>query len=330
MGRTSMASTPTGLAEHTSVLHTLVSSSPDHFYLYDRSGRHVYASPAAALALGIVQEDFIGKTWQELGFSPDSTERFDVERKAVFDTGRHWRGELTLPTEVGEPGSMHEYILSPVYTNGGTIEAVLVTARDITERKQVESMLQYQALHDGLTGLANRALLHDRLEQAIISAQRSKDMLALLFLDVNDFKHVNDTVGHAAGDLLLQELSRRLSRVLRGSDTLSRFGGDEFVVLLPGTDESGAVETVARLQEQIRGPFDIEGTTLRIHMSIGIAVNSGGTADARVLLRQADEAMYRMKRESDTDAEWLRGKVKREDWEKAEPAGHHMGPCELE
>jgi len=283
--------------EHVSVLQALVSASPDHFYLYDRAGRHLYASPAVAQTLGIAQDDFIGKTWQELGFPPEVTERFDIERETVFIQGCHWQGELIFPTELGQPNTLHDYVLSPVPAVDGTIEAVLVAARNISERKQIEAALQYQALHDVSTGLANRALLDDRLDQSLRTAHRTDTSLALLFLDLNDFKSVNDTVGHHGGDLLLQELAHRWSHMLRGSDTLARVGGDEFVILLPGTDGSGADETARRLRAEIDLPFEIEGHRLHVSVSIGIALHRGGCGNANALLRQADGAMYQAKRQ---------------------------------
>jgi diguanylate cyclase (GGDEF)-like protein/PAS domain S-box-containing protein len=281
--------------EQVSVLHALVSSSPDHFYLYDRAGRHLYASPAVAQSLGISQANFIGKTWQELGFPAEVTERFDVERETVFRFGLPWRGELILPTELGHRSTVHDYILSPVHTDDGSIEAVLVAARDITERKQVEAELQYQALHDALTGLPNRTLLNDRLEQSILAAHRSVGCIALLFLDLVDFKAVNDTVGHQGGDLLLQQLADCWEGILRASDTLSRVGGDEFVVLLPATEVSGANDTAQRLKMAIDRAFEIEGHRLHIGVSIGIAVHQGRDGDARALMQEADRAMFRAK-----------------------------------
>jgi diguanylate cyclase (GGDEF)-like protein/PAS domain S-box-containing protein len=283
--------------EHVSLLQALVSASPDHFYLYDRAGRHLYASPAVAQTLGIAQDDFIGKTWQELGFPPEVTERFDIERETVFIQGCHWQGELIFPTELGQPNTLHDYVLSPVPAVDGTIEAVLVAARNISERKQIEATLQYQALHDVSTGLANRALLDDRLDQSLRTAHRTDTSLALLFLDLDDFKSVNDTVGHHGGDLLLQELAHRWSHMLRGSDTLARVGGDEFVILLPGTDGSGADETARRLRAEIDLPFEIESHRLHVGVSIGIALHRGGYENANALLRQADGAMYQAKRQ---------------------------------
>jgi diguanylate cyclase (GGDEF)-like protein len=202
-------------------------------------------------------------------------------------------------TELGQPGSLHDYVLSPICAEDGSVEAVLVTARDITERKHEEEALQYAALHDTLTGLANRTLLNDRLEQNLLSAHRSKSSLALLFLDLDHFKAANDAVGHHGGDLLLQQLALRWSGTLREADTLSRLGGDEFVVLSPAADERGASKIASRLLEQAEGAFDIEGHHLQITASVGVSVDTGGQTDANELMTQADEAMYRAKREKD-------------------------------
>jgi diguanylate cyclase (GGDEF)-like protein/PAS domain S-box-containing protein len=290
----------THFAGHVSALEAQVSSSPDHFYLYDRAGRHLYASPAAALALGIKQDEFIGKTWLDLGFPPEATERFDLERESVFQDGRSWRGDMLLPTELGRAGTAHDYILSPVRATDGSVEALLVAARDITERKQTEAAVRFQALHDTLTGLANRTLLNDRLEQSLRAARRAKDDLALLFLDLVDFKSVNRMVEHQGGDLILQQLSVRWSGVLRASDTVARIGGDEFVALLPATNSAQAAEIAERLRSTTNTPFDVNEYRFSISVRIEITVHEGGRGDANALMQQADQAMYRAKGYGDT------------------------------
>lgn len=290
-----MTQQSSGVREHASVLHALVSASPDHFYLYDRAGKHVYASPAAAQALGTKQEEFVGKTWQEMGYSSDVTERFDIERKKVFETGGSWRGEMDFPTIAGQANSAHEYVLSPVRADDGSVESVLVTARDITERKHIEETLQFRALHDVLTGLANRTLLEDRLEQRILAGQRADDPFSVLFLDLDNFKEVNDTFGHHVGDLLLKQLSDRWRAVLRASDTLSRLGGDEFIALLLSADGTGASETAQRLEVETKKAFVIEGCPIQISVSVGVAVHKHGEVVADAIIHEADLAMYRVK-----------------------------------
>jgi len=169
---------------------------------------------------------------------------------------------------------------------------------DITSRKEDERRLAHRAHHDPLTGLPNRALLDDRLAQALILAQRDAIPLSLLLLDLDGFKRVNDTLGHEAGDLLLQEVARRLQATLRASDTVARLGGDEFAVLLPGTDEEGAVVTANKILAALTMPIRV-GASVEVGASVGVAlrlVGSGDSEQAAALLRRADAAMYRAKR----------------------------------
>jgi diguanylate cyclase (GGDEF)-like protein/PAS domain S-box-containing protein len=171
------------------------------------------------------------------------------------------------------------------------------SAQDVTDRKRAEQALAHQALHDSLTGLANRALFGDRLEHALARQVRAGTLSAVLFIDLDDFKTVNDGLGHAEGDQLLVAVSERLAAGLRAEDTAARLGGDEFAILLEGLREPDRAEAVARrLMETLRDPFDIDGSLITISGSIGIAV-AGPGSDPRELLRQADVAMYRAKSE---------------------------------
>jgi diguanylate cyclase (GGDEF)-like protein/PAS domain S-box-containing protein len=164
--------------------------------------------------------------------------------------------------------------------------------RDVTTQERAEAELRDQALHDGLTGLPNRTLLGDRLESAIAVAQRQEAPLSLLLLDLDGFKSVNDTWGHHAGDLVLTEIAARLSGTLRESDTAARLGGDEFVLLLPTTPLVGAIEAARALVDFVVAPITIEGKSLTVGASIGIAVYPNHGRDAAVLLAAADSAMY--------------------------------------
>ena len=172
-------------------------------------------------------------------------------------------------------------------------------SRQLLRLKQAVTLARFAAAHDVLTGLANRALLLDRLEQAFIRAARSHTSVALLLLDVDNFKSINDRFGHAAGDDLLREVAGRLSDSVRRGDTIGRYGGDEFVIVLPDIDAAAAVTVADRVAQKTRvalaAPYTIEGVVLEITASVGIAVYRTAKQSSAELLRQADAAMYRAK-----------------------------------
>jgi diguanylate cyclase (GGDEF)-like protein len=182
----------------------------------------------------------------------------------------------------------------------GNVVRMAGSLTDISVRKHQEEALQYQALHDALTGLPNRSLFHDRLVQAIRIAEREQKPLSILLLDLDDFKQINDTLGHHIGDLVLKEVSSRLQGVLRASDTVSRFGGDEFLLLLPGYDSAQAVSVVNKIRGVIEPNITIEGNTMSIDASIGVSLYPDHGTDANTLIRRADVAMYTAKN-SDSD-----------------------------
>jgi len=178
----------------------------------------------------------------------------------------------------------------------GRYAGTLAMVVDITERIGAEEALRHQALHDALTDLPNRTLLQDRLAQALRSAQRDGHPLALLLLDIDRFKEVNDTFGHAAGDRLLRQVGRRLRRVVRAADTVARLGGDEFAVLLPATDTGGATTAAEKIRRALEQPVGRGGYRVSAEASIGIALYPAHGAEAATLLQHADVAMYAAKR----------------------------------
>ncbi|PZP57431.1 MAG: hypothetical protein DI596_09255, partial [Azospira oryzae] len=166
---------------------------------------------------------------------------------------------------------------------------------DITERKRAEERIEQLAFYDPLTGLPNRALCLDRLRQALASAQRQGGELAVMFIDLDLFKHINDSLGHATGDRLLEAAARRLSSCVRESDTVARLGGDEFVVVLNGITEEAMTTVAQKILEALREPFVVEGHVLHLTCSIGVALHPRDGSEAQTLLRNADAAMYRAK-----------------------------------
>jgi diguanylate cyclase (GGDEF)-like protein/PAS domain S-box-containing protein len=180
----------------------------------------------------------------------------------------------------------------PVKDAFGRVREVVSSFTDITDRKKAEHELERQALHDTLTGLPNRSLLLDRLEQALRTARRLATPLALLVMDLDRFKEINDTFGHRAGDLLIGEVAQRLTADLRETDTVARLGGDEFALILPGADEGGAGHVAQKIIAALQRPFDIDGTAHEVAISIGIAVSPQHGEDVETLMRRADTAMY--------------------------------------
>ncbi|HUQ29463.1 MAG TPA: PAS domain-containing protein [Usitatibacter sp.] len=178
----------------------------------------------------------------------------------------------------------------------GRVISILSLAQDVSSRIQAEERLQYMATHDGLTGLPNSVLLHDRLASALSRAHRSNLRVGVMFLDLDHFKDVNDTLGHRVGDLLLKELARRIRAALRQSDLLARISGDEFVVVLEDLPDEGSPERVARMiLEEVRRPFHVEGNEIHVSGSLGLALHPDDGVDAETLLKNADAAMYHAK-----------------------------------
>ena len=218
-----------------------------------------------------------------------------VERFLV--AGLHLSGTATLDLRLSDARSGWRHIEAIVQNRiqDPNVNGLVLTMRDVTDRKRLEEELRHQAFHDTLTGLANRALFEDRLAHALAIAQRQRKPLALLFLDLDDFKTINDSLGHSAGDKLLKRVAERLVSVVRGTDTATRQGGDEFAVLLEnleGPDEARAVAT--RILDAFGPPFVVDGRELAVSVSIGLALSDGSLC-AQDLMRNADVAMYAAK-----------------------------------
>ena len=185
-----------------------------------------------------------------------------------------------------------------IFDVDGRIVEYQSVGRDVTERREAEERLEHQAFHDHLTDLPNRQLFVDRLGHALERTRRQQNRVAVLFMDLDEFKVVNDSLGHEAGDLLLTVVAKRLRRCLRPEDTLARFGGDEFVVLIEAVDDPAqAVQVAERITEELRRPLIMEGRELYVIASIGISLGEARTHDPDGLLREADTAMYRAKDE---------------------------------
>lgn len=200
-------------------------------------------------------------------------------------------------TEIGIEDSA-----APIHGGNGEVIGAVLVFRDVTEHRRLMDKIASLALYDALTGLPNRSLLEDRLKQAIEQAIRDNDKVGLIFMDLDHFKTVNDTLGHAAGDALLKEVAARLVKHLRSADTACRLGGDEFIALLPSLDSPEAVQQVAdKLHAAEQPDFQIQGQTVPIRFSMGIAVYPDDAADETELMRKADLRMYEHKQQRRRD-----------------------------
>jgi diguanylate cyclase (GGDEF)-like protein len=206
--------------------------------------------------------------------------------------GQVWQGSY-IGKHKGGPLIDLDVTLSPILNPEGKLTHIVAVKREITEHQRLEASIYYQAFHDLPTGLPNRILFQDRLSSALANVRRTQSLLGVMFLDLDRFKIVNDTWGHAVGDRLLQEVADRMRNCLREGDTLSRWGGDEFTLLMPQIDRSNEAELVAqRILAALEPRFEIEGHDLQCSTSIGIALYPQDGEDAEILLKNADIALY--------------------------------------
>jgi diguanylate cyclase (GGDEF)-like protein/PAS domain S-box-containing protein len=271
----------------------LFDRNPHPTWVNDRETQQfLVVNDAAVNHYGYTREEFLSMTARELR-PPEDLADFVSELAgpgpAVSRFGRRWR-------HTKKDGSIMDVEVDshPLLFDGRAARIAVVT--DITERNRAEEALRHQALHDGLTGLTNRTLLQERLSHTILTAQRDHAPLALLLVDLDRFKEINDTFGHHYGDLLLQQIGTRLRGLLRASDTVARLGGDEFGILLPTTDAASAVTVAQQLLHTLEAPFELNGQRVEIGASIGIASYPAHGSDTATLLRRADVAMYVAKR----------------------------------
>jgi diguanylate cyclase (GGDEF)-like protein/PAS domain S-box-containing protein len=275
------------------LFEALLSSSPDLNFLVETTGALIYANQACADVFRKPPGELAGDDVFALcrPFARD----LDRQLRDVVATGRTCRGEMHVTLPSGEERT-YEYLLMPIFNPEGVCEAVAGSARDVTERKAAEERIQRTADHDFLTDLPNRSLFRERLEHEIKHSARTGLPLALLFIDLDGFKDVNDLLGHAAGDQLLQEVAQRISACVRDTDTVARIGGDEFTVLLTDVTSPPHIETIAaEILDELRRPFSLAAGEAVISGSIGISTYPADAASPDELVRNADEAMYSCK-----------------------------------
>ena len=274
-------------------LEAVIRSAPLAIYTRDLDNRVTGWNPAAEKIFGWTAGEVIGK--------PIPTIPADMQAEADALTDRISQGAALLQVEVvrqRRDGTRIEvsHTVAPLVDAQGGLYGNVTLAADITERKAAEQRIEFLAYHDALTGLPNRLLLQDRLQQAMAQSEREHSHVALVFMDLDNFKQINDTLGHATGDRLLKEMASRLRDCIRDTDTISRQGGDEFVVVLSDLPDShAALPVVDKIMGQMQQPFMIEGNELLTSVSVGVAISPGDGRDFETLLKKADMAMYRAK-----------------------------------
>ena len=262
---------------------------------WDPAGSTVWWSDELYRIVGRTPGDFTPTLHAFLGYViPADRDRVATLIGHAVDTRGALDYECAITREDGVTRTIHARGSGVVDYNGAF--RMLGTCQDITERKSLEAEIEHRAFHDGLTGLANRALFLDRLDHALALSQRNGSPLSLLYLDVDDFKTVNDNLGHGVGDGVLVQLAQRLRAAVRQSDTIARLGGDEFAFLLENTSVEAAGQVAEKVLAVLRDPLTVEGSHLLVRASVGIAVSDGETG-ASDLLRHADIAMYAAKRQ---------------------------------
>ena len=272
----------------------LVQNSSDAILLVDRSAVVTYQSTSAERILGYPTDALLGFGLEDLSDPPDLLRLQSQLTEVLARPGLSRRLELRLRRQDGAFVDV-EAVLNNLQDDP-SVGATLVTIRDISERKRFELTLTHQAFHDELTGLANRALFTDRVAHALRRRGRDGLAMAVLLLDLDDFKTINDSLGHAAGDALLRAVSGRLEGLLRPGDTTARLGGDEFAMLLADLPaEEAAVVAVERILATLAQPMVIDGREVFAHASIGVAFAGAETEDPEELVRNADAAMYVVK-----------------------------------
>lgn len=275
----------------------LADNATDVIWTMDLAGHFTYVSPSVAKLRGYTAAEVMQQTIHEVLTPESAAIAMDGLGRALeaVRTGAPfpaYRGELEQPCKDGST-VWTEVTTSGIYNEAGEFVGLLGVTRDISERKQAEERITHLAQHDPLTDLPNRALFTDRLQQALKCAEREGERLALMFMDLDRFKPVNDTYGHAVGDQLLQEAALRMRKCIRASDTVGRIGGDEFVVLLPKlAGERVARQVAEKLRSALAEPFLLAGHSLNISSSIGIAIYPDHAQNERELSHCADVAMY--------------------------------------
>ena len=282
-------------------LSTLINAMPDLVCFKDGRGRWLVANQFYLDMVGLAEVEYRGHTSSELAAPARDLGEFMLASsrsdERAWEEGRAIAYEKELPTPDGD-AKIFDVIKIPLFEADGSRRGLVMVGRDVTERKLAAERIHHLAHHDSLTGLPNRMLFQERLRAALAHARRIGNKVALMFLDLDKFKDINDTLGHHVGDLLLKAVAKRLLLCVRKTDTVARLGGDEFAVVLTHLNEAeGAVPVAEAIIASIGEPFGLEGHEVNTSTSVGITLFPDDAADAEPLLKNADLAMFRSKAE---------------------------------
>ena len=295
------------ISERERLLSAALASVSDGVTVTDAHGHVLYANVAFSHITGYSPEEIRGKTLHHLrGPGTDPETLHEISR--AIRRGEGFHGQVLNFTKEGSP-FWNLLTISPIRNKAGMVSHFVGVLRDISEIRNLSDQLEYQALHDPLTGLPNRRALESHISRALARGQRNGTVTAIGLLDLNDFKPVNDTYGHEAGDLLLRDFARRAGEMLRDNDFLARLGGDEFVIVIedldPGRFEEQLAPLLARLHRTVEIPFEMgEGKTATVGMTMGLALAPMDSREPDELLRRADAAMYQGKGRKNQEGEW--------------------------
>ena len=283
--------------EQLNKLSQVVEQSPAMVIITDLNGTIEYVNPFFTRVTGYSTDDIIGTDFHAFQLNGMSEEEYQQIWQQL-EQGEDWQGELHNQRKDGTR-YWERALISPLRNEQGQIINYISIREDISRHKLYEQQLQHQATHDALTGLVNRSLLHDRIDRAIHQAQRHQKIAALLLLDLDGFKKVNDTLGHVNGDKLLCDAANRLTGSVRETDTVARFGGDEFVIVLVDIHSRSGVEQIAKkIITNLNQPYNLSGHQACISASIGISLYPLDGNDSDSLIRCADVAMYQAKKKN--------------------------------
>ncbi|MGA2337822.1 MAG: EAL domain-containing protein [Terriglobales bacterium] len=280
--------------KHLNLQAAALKAAANAIVITDFHGTIIWVNRAFTTMTGYGQEEIVGKNPNLLN-SGEQPESYYAELWSTILSGKVWKGEIVNRRKDGTTYT-EEMTITPVSledTGNPTNTYFIAIKQDITQRKAAEKQIQFLAYYDALTGLPNRTLLQDRLSKALAGARRRKDKVALLFLDLDGFKTINDSLGHSVGDLVLQEVAERLKRFAREQDTVARVGGDEFLIVLTAVkDAADAAVAAERLMHAMTVELVIQGRSLSISCSIGIGIFPEHGTDGETLIKNADAAMY--------------------------------------